>query len=181
MKKHNNCLVTKIPLYCLCPTGALQQPGSPPGLGQQPQRVQLPPAAHTDSRSEHRMAGRLQPTGLNLWSNISSVSPGQTQDLVQRGLDWSRWTWEQMKRIIQHFFTLMLFVSQNRWMWIDREGFYYTNWYSQSSSSSFPCIHLRTSSKSTCLARSTLIYFYQFSHVIEKGNITWRKHSYNFG
>ncbi|XP_054461302.1 ladderlectin-like [Anoplopoma fimbria] len=37
------------------------------------------------------------------------------------------------------------FSLQGRWMWIDREGFYYTNWYSQSSSSSYPCIHLRSS------------------------------------
>ncbi|XP_068583208.1 ladderlectin-like [Cebidichthys violaceus] len=37
------------------------------------------------------------------------------------------------------------FNLQGRWMWIDREGFYYNNWYSQSSSSSLPCIHLRSS------------------------------------
>lgn len=36
------------------------------------------------------------------------------------------------------------FSLQGRWMWIDREGFYYTNWYSQSSSSSYPCTYLRT-------------------------------------
>ncbi|XP_038589580.1 ladderlectin-like isoform X2 [Micropterus salmoides] len=36
------------------------------------------------------------------------------------------------------------FNLQGRWMWIDREGFYYTNWYSPSSSSSYPCIYLRT-------------------------------------
>lgn len=50
------------------------------------------------------------------------------------------------------FLTLVLFVSQGRWMWIDGEGFYYTNWYSQSSSSSSPCIYLRSSCKSTYLA-----------------------------
>ncbi|XP_074517851.1 ladderlectin-like [Sebastes fasciatus] len=43
------------------------------------------------------------------------------------------------------------FSLQGRWMWIDREGFYYTNWYSPSSSSSYPCIHLRTNCKSTYL------------------------------
>ncbi|XP_075948092.1 ladderlectin-like [Anarhichas minor] len=37
------------------------------------------------------------------------------------------------------------FSLQGRWMWIDREGFYYTNWYAQSSSSSSPCVYLRTS------------------------------------
>ncbi|KAM6942281.1 ladderlectin-like [Lycodopsis pacificus] len=37
------------------------------------------------------------------------------------------------------------FILQGRWLWIDREGFYYTNWYGQSSSSSLPCLHLRTS------------------------------------
>ncbi|KAG8014978.1 hypothetical protein GBF38_022204 [Nibea albiflora] len=34
--------------------------------------------------------------------------------------------------------------AEGRWMWIDREGFYYTNWYSQSSTSSYPCIYLRS-------------------------------------
>ncbi|KAG8014979.1 hypothetical protein GBF38_022205 [Nibea albiflora] len=34
--------------------------------------------------------------------------------------------------------------AEGRWMWIDREGFYYTNWYSQSSTSSNPCIYLRS-------------------------------------
>ncbi|XP_051242144.1 ladderlectin-like [Dicentrarchus labrax] len=37
------------------------------------------------------------------------------------------------------------FNLQGRWMWIDREGFYYTNWYSPSSSSSYPCVYLRIS------------------------------------
>uniref|UniRef100_A0A673BBE0 C-type lectin domain-containing protein n=1 Tax=Sphaeramia orbicularis TaxID=375764 RepID=A0A673BBE0_9TELE len=37
------------------------------------------------------------------------------------------------------------FNLQGRWMWIDREGFYYTNWYSPSSSSSSPCMYLRSS------------------------------------
>uniref|UniRef100_A0A3Q3WQ88 C-type lectin domain-containing protein n=1 Tax=Mola mola TaxID=94237 RepID=A0A3Q3WQ88_MOLML len=36
------------------------------------------------------------------------------------------------------------FNLQGRWMWIDREGFYYTNWYSPSSSSSYACMFLRT-------------------------------------
>uniref|UniRef100_A0A3Q2WFZ3 Ladderlectin-like n=1 Tax=Haplochromis burtoni TaxID=8153 RepID=A0A3Q2WFZ3_HAPBU len=36
------------------------------------------------------------------------------------------------------------FRLQNQWLWIDREGFYYTNWYSQSSSSSYPCLFLRS-------------------------------------
>ncbi|XP_059187552.1 ladderlectin-like [Centropristis striata] len=37
------------------------------------------------------------------------------------------------------------FQLQGQWMWIDREGFYYTNWYGQSSSSSHPCVFLRSS------------------------------------
>ncbi|XP_068448221.1 snaclec coagulation factor IX/factor X-binding protein subunit B-like [Clinocottus analis] len=37
------------------------------------------------------------------------------------------------------------FNLQGRWMWIDSEGFYYTNWYSPSSSSSYPCVYLRSS------------------------------------
>ncbi|KAL3997031.1 hypothetical protein ACER0C_009687 [Sarotherodon galilaeus] len=32
---------------------------------------------------------------------------------------------------------------QDQWLWIDSEGFYYTNWYTQSSSSSCPCLYLR--------------------------------------
>ncbi|XP_070839340.1 ladderlectin-like [Chaetodon trifascialis] len=34
------------------------------------------------------------------------------------------------------------FNLQGRWMWIDREGFYYTNWQTLSSTSSFPCVYL---------------------------------------
>ncbi|XP_062296552.1 ladderlectin-like [Scomber scombrus] len=37
------------------------------------------------------------------------------------------------------------FHLQGRWLWIDREGMYYTNWYAQSTSSSYPCMYLRNS------------------------------------
>ncbi|XP_028310817.1 galactose-specific lectin nattectin-like isoform X1 [Gouania willdenowi] len=36
------------------------------------------------------------------------------------------------------------FVLQGRWMWIDRQGFYYNNWSTQSSSTTYPCIYLRS-------------------------------------
>ncbi|KAL3067568.1 hypothetical protein OYC64_022096 [Pagothenia borchgrevinki] len=36
------------------------------------------------------------------------------------------------------------FNLQGRWMWIDSQGFYYTNWYSHSSSSSYLCMYLNT-------------------------------------
>ncbi|XP_072241450.1 galactose-specific lectin nattectin-like [Leuresthes tenuis] len=36
------------------------------------------------------------------------------------------------------------FNLQGRWMWIDRQGFYYTNWHSQVSSTHYPCMYLRS-------------------------------------
>ncbi|KAL7877941.1 hypothetical protein SRHO_G00045840 [Serrasalmus rhombeus] len=36
------------------------------------------------------------------------------------------------------------FNFQNTWMWIDRAGFYYSNWQSLSSVSSNPCAYLQT-------------------------------------
>ncbi|KAM8880158.1 galactose-specific lectin nattectin-like isoform 2-T2 [Spinachia spinachia] len=52
------------------------------------------------------------------------------------------------------------FNLQGRWMWIDREGFYYTNWYGQSSPSSYACVYLRTSSgwsNNHCATSNTFI------------------------
>ncbi|KAL2080613.1 hypothetical protein ACEWY4_024406 [Coilia grayii] len=37
------------------------------------------------------------------------------------------------------------FYFEGYWMWIDRAHFYYTNWYSQNSGTSYPCIYLRNS------------------------------------
>ncbi|KAL7889831.1 hypothetical protein AOLI_G00020890 [Acnodon oligacanthus] len=36
------------------------------------------------------------------------------------------------------------FNFQNTWMWIDRAGFYYSNWHSLSSVTSNPCAYLQT-------------------------------------
>ncbi|XP_044202635.1 ladderlectin-like [Thunnus albacares] len=36
------------------------------------------------------------------------------------------------------------FYLQGTWLWIDGERLYYTNWYSQASSSSYPCMYLRS-------------------------------------
>ncbi|XP_041834192.1 ladderlectin-like [Melanotaenia boesemani] len=36
------------------------------------------------------------------------------------------------------------FYLQDRWMWIDRKSFHYTNWYSQATPSSYPCMYLRS-------------------------------------
>uniref|UniRef100_A0A3B4DX47 C-type lectin domain-containing protein n=1 Tax=Pygocentrus nattereri TaxID=42514 RepID=A0A3B4DX47_PYGNA len=38
----------------------------------------------------------------------------------------------------------IVFSLQNTWMWIDRAGFYYSNWQSLSSVSSNPCAYLQT-------------------------------------
>ncbi|XP_029942973.1 ladderlectin-like [Salarias fasciatus] len=35
------------------------------------------------------------------------------------------------------------FYLQNRWIWIDGTGLYYTNWYAPSTASSYPCMVLR--------------------------------------
>ncbi|XP_059187455.1 ladderlectin-like [Centropristis striata] len=52
------------------------------------------------------------------------------------------------------------FQLQGQWMWIDREGFYYTNWYGQSSSSSHPCVFLRSSNGWGNTACGNSYYFF---------------------
>ncbi|TWW80123.1 hypothetical protein D4764_10G0011530 [Takifugu flavidus] len=42
------------------------------------------------------------------------------------------------------------FYLQGRWLWINNEGFYYTNWYSQASSVSNPCMFLYSTCKYNC-------------------------------
>ncbi|XP_062407618.1 ladderlectin-like [Sardina pilchardus] len=37
------------------------------------------------------------------------------------------------------------FYFQGSWMWIDRTGFYYQHWLSQSSATSYQCIYMRSS------------------------------------
>ncbi|XP_031416245.1 ladderlectin-like [Clupea harengus] len=38
------------------------------------------------------------------------------------------------------------FHFQGAWLWIDRAGFYYTNWQTQNSGSSYPCLYLNSNS-----------------------------------
>uniref|UniRef100_A0A674NYB3 C-type lectin domain-containing protein n=1 Tax=Takifugu rubripes TaxID=31033 RepID=A0A674NYB3_TAKRU len=44
----------------------------------------------------------------------------------------------------------IVFVCQGRWLWINNEGFYYTNWYLQYSSVSNPCMFLYSTCKYNC-------------------------------
>lgn len=126
------CFLVSLCKDPLCSTGALQRPRRSPGLGLRPQSVQLPAADDSGSRPERDVAGRLQPAGLRS-GNASLGSPHPPGFLH-----------------IRCFLSLAALVSQGRWMWIDREGFYYTNWYAQSSSyTSYPCVYLRSTSEST--------------------------------
>ncbi len=59
------------------------------------------------------------------------------------------------------FWHCWLFVSQGQWMWTGNDMFYYTNWYTQNSYSSYPCIYLRTTSKSSA-STSTYPSFFVF-------------------
>ncbi|XP_029366936.1 ladderlectin-like [Echeneis naucrates] len=70
----------------------------------------------------------------NLGSNLASVSSPREYIFLQ-GL---------AKTASQTIAWLGGFNLQGRWMWIDREGFYYTNWYTQASVTSNPCIYLRS-------------------------------------
>uniref|UniRef100_A0A8C9RKY1 C-type lectin domain-containing protein n=1 Tax=Scleropages formosus TaxID=113540 RepID=A0A8C9RKY1_SCLFO len=36
------------------------------------------------------------------------------------------------------------FYFQGRWMWVDQSRFYYNNWGSTNSASSYPCVYLRS-------------------------------------
>ncbi|XP_040891579.1 ladderlectin-like [Toxotes jaculatrix] len=70
----------------------------------------------------------------NLGANLASVSNPREYSFLQ----------QMTQTAGQSIAWLGGFNLQGRWMWIDREGFYYTNWYSPSSTSSYPCMYLRS-------------------------------------
>ncbi|XP_056900817.1 ladderlectin-like isoform X1 [Takifugu flavidus] len=70
----------------------------------------------------------------SLGANLASVSSPREYSFLQ----------QMTKTSSQSIAWLGGFYLQGRWLWINNEGFYYTNWYSQSSSVSYPCMFLRT-------------------------------------
>ncbi|XP_056880654.1 LOW QUALITY PROTEIN: ladderlectin-like [Takifugu flavidus] len=68
----------------------------------------------------------------SLGANLASVSSPREYSFLQ----------QMTKTAGQSTAWLGGFYREGRWLWIDNEGFYYTNWYSQASAVRYPCMFL---------------------------------------
>uniref|UniRef100_A0A672FVW5 C-type lectin domain-containing protein n=1 Tax=Salarias fasciatus TaxID=181472 RepID=A0A672FVW5_SALFA len=69
----------------------------------------------------------------NLGGHLASVSNPREYSFLQR----------LTHEAGQTYAWLGGYYLQNRWIWIDGTGLYYTNWYAPSTASSYPCMMLR--------------------------------------